>query len=89
MFSDKNKKHTPCVSVDCSAEIKRIEYNKLPFRKPLPGLQVIDVIFCCVRYFENWAENSSNSYKLDVSRETEAVLSFALAKQTHTIYLKH
>lgn len=63
MFSDKNKKHTPCVSVDCSTEIKRTEYNKLPFLKPLPGLQVIDVIFCCVRYCENWVENSSNNYK--------------------------
>lgn len=56
MFSDKNKKHISCVSVDCSREIKRIEYNKLPFLKPLPGLQVIDVIFYCVRYCEteNW-----------------------------------
>ena len=65
MFSDKNKKHTPCVSVDCSTEIKRIEYNKLPCLKSLPDLQVIDVIFCCVGYWENWAENSSNinSYK--------------------------
>lgn len=87
MFSDKNKKHISCVSVDCSAEIKRIEYNKLPFRKPLPGLQVIDVIFCCVRYCENWAENSSNSYKLDVSRETEAVLSFALTCKANSYYL--
>lgn len=79
MFSDKNKKHTPCVSVDCSTEIKRIEYNKLPFLKPLPGLQVIDVIFCCVRYCENWVENSSNNYKwMYRARETEAVLSFAL-----------
>ena len=40
MFSDKNKKHISCVSVDCSTEIKRIKYNKLPFLKPLPSLQV-------------------------------------------------